>query len=410
VADDPVPPVPARTVYRTGLAGAGLCLLASAVGLAVRVSETDGPGFVSTIRLLLVAVGAVTAGAAVSLRPKLPFAWLIAGTASLLAVVGIPPHWDSAVLVAEVLTGVAATGAVLAYLPLGTRLTVASFMIVFHFTGILCAVTWPTPTPWMTEQIGTRVHLKYLMFMYLRNAYHFYSPEPGPASLIYALVTYDAVDPATGQPEAEWVQLPRRDLHMKDPLGLTYFRRLSVTEQISMTVPDYVTPSGFERLDIRQRREAVALGNLKDYPRIPLAPPEIEQPIHQYRMPYPSVTRYILPAYAAHLLHTQKSPLSGAAAKTVKIYRLEHRILDVRQFKEGVSPFHPTTQRPYFLGEFKLDPATDTAELTDPQDPMLYWLVPVLPKASPGKAETVDDEIDDYLSRHARFKVEWRRP
>lgn len=408
--DAVIPPVPARTVYRYGLIGLALTAAAAGLTVAVAVADREGPGLIASVRLLLVAVGVVTAGAALSWRASLPLAWLIAGGTALLAWLGLPPHWDSARLVAFVLAGVGIAGAILMALPLTLRLAAGSAFIVFHFTGILAATTWPNPTPWVTEQIGTRVHIKYLMFMYLRNAYHFYSPEPGPASHIFALVTYDAIDPATGKPETQWVRMPDRAEHTKDPLGLTYYRRLSLTEQVSQTIPEYITPAGFERIDVRVRRDKVARGEFANYPRIPYAPPEVEQPIYQYRMPYPTITRYVLPSYAGHILRTQVSPgASKAKAKTVKLYRLEHRVIDVRMFRDGVSPYHPITYRPYFLGEFRLNDA-DRAELADPQDPMLYWLVPIVPKTTPGKAEKAEDEIEDFLTRHAGFKVEWRRP
>ncbi|MGL4421917.1 MAG: hypothetical protein ACRCZF_14720, partial [Gemmataceae bacterium] len=95
-----------------------------------------------------------------------------------------------------------------------------------------------------------------------------------------------------------------------------------------------------------------------------------------------------------------------------KVYRLEHRLVPPAAFVDKdnpLSPYHPITYRPYFLGEYKLN-AADEAELTNPQDPMLYWLVPILPKRMPGKAEKVEDEIDDYLSAHAGYKLNWSRP
>src|SRR5437660_1738064 len=82
----------------------------------------------------------------------------------------------------------------------------------------------------------------------------------GPASLLYCLVTYDTIDPKTGKPEAEWLKIPTRGEHLKDPLALTYYRRLSVTEQVSQTIPDYVTPASFEKLDVRVRRMKAAAG------------------------------------------------------------------------------------------------------------------------------------------------------
>ena len=69
-----------------------------------------------------------------------------------------------------------------------------------------------------------------------------------------------------------------------------------------------------------------------------------------------------------------------------------------------MDPFHPTTYRPYYLGTYDAE-----GKLLDPEDPMLYWLVPVLPRA--GGTSPIDGlDYDDYLSKHAGFKVEWRQP
>lgn len=421
--DQLIPPPDPRTVYRTGAVGAGLCGVAALLGAGLDLNGMGESGPLGTVRLVLVAAGLLVAGAALSMRAGLPAAWLIGAAAAGLSWFGLPPHWDSARMVAGVAGCTALLGAALTALPRTIRLGALSLLAVYHFFGIFLATTWPDPTPWPTQQIGTRAFLPYLMFMYLRNAYHFYSPDPGPASLLYCLIEYEPeTDPATGRPVLdekgkpkvphEWLKIPNRDEHMKDPLGLTYYRRLSVTEQVAQTIPDYVTPASFEKVDVRQRRMEVANGFLPNYPRIPLAPEEVEQAILQYRMPRPDVTRYLLPSYARHILVANSGP--GRKAVRVKIYRLEHRVVPVAAFAQGMSPFHPLTYRPYYLGEYYLNPETDRGELVDPQDPMLYWLVPIVPKRAamlrPRDVATVEDEIDDYLSKHAGFKVEWSHP
>ena len=48
-------------------------------------------------------------------------------------------------------------------------------------------------------QAFNRVYNPYLQFIYQRNAYHFYSPDPGPASvLVFLLKTETGTDPVTG--------------------------------------------------------------------------------------------------------------------------------------------------------------------------------------------------------------------
>jgi hypothetical protein len=411
--DQLIPPTPPLTVYRVAIIGAACTGLAALIGAIVAGGEAAGPGPLSTVRLALVAVGLLLAGSAISLRASLPLGWFLAGITAALAWPGIPAHWDSFRLLVSVAAVVAAVAGLLLLAPIRLRLSVLTLFAAYHFFGIFLATTWPDPTPWPTQQVGTRGFLPYLMFMYLRNAYHFYSPDPGPASLIYCLVTYDTKDPATGKPEAEWIKIPNRKDHLKDPLALTYYRRLAVTEAISQNLPDYITPATFEKLDVRRRRMEVANGFLPNYPHIPLAPDEIEQPILQYRMPRPDVSRYLLPSYANHLLVSNTYP--DRRAVTVKIYRLEHRIVPVGAFAQGMSPFHPMTYRAYFLGEYYKNPTTEQVELVDPQDPMLYWLVPIVPKRAPTlskvpKREINEDEFEDYLSKHAGYKVDWRRP
>jgi hypothetical protein len=353
---------------------------------------------------VLTGVGALLAGSAVSMRPGLWKAWLLAaGTGLLAAVVALPDHWDSARLLARVLTALAAAGAVLAAVPPLVRYSLVSLAVLFHFGGILTATTWPEPAPWVTQQMANRVYLPYLSFAYLRNAYHFYSPEPGPASLLFVLVKYEEIDPATGKQKAEWLVLPRRHEHMKDPLGLTYYRRLSITEAIAGTTADLFTATTFEKLDARERRARRAL-TPGGADQIPLAPPEYEPHHQQYRIPRPDITRYLLPSYAEHIC-AEFTATRRTQVASVKVYRAEHRIIPAYTFVHGGDPFDPVGYRVYYLGEY-----TPDGKLVNPQDEMLYWLVPVFPK--PGGASPLDPDkkhFEEYLSRHAGYDFDWRR-
>ena len=69
-------------------------------------------------------------------------------------------------------------------------------------------------------------------------------------------------------------------------------------------------------------------------------------------------------------------------------------------------PYHPTTYRPYFLGEFGFrpdpdDPVKTRIELLNPQEPMLYWLVPVLPRPEGAPRDPDGKDYVDFLSQHA---------
>ena len=90
----------------------------------------------------------------------------------------------------------------------------------------------PPPThdqSWLA-QWGWVILQPYLQFMYLVNAYRFYSPEPGPASLLWYYVVYE-------DGEIREVKVPNREEHMLDPLGQEYTRRLSISESTNQLMP-----------------------------------------------------------------------------------------------------------------------------------------------------------------------------
>jgi hypothetical protein len=426
--DELIPPPDPQAAYRVALAGLGLSAAAALLGVASAVIWGDTPAVwdgvpssaeaiptaLHTARLVLVGLGALLAGSAISMRPGLWRLWLLAtGTGILAAVIGLPDHWDSARLLARVLTALAMAGAALAALKPVYRYSVVSLAVLFHFGGILTATTWPQPTPWITEQLAGRVYQPYLTFVYMRNAYHFYSPEPGPASQLFVLVKYEGTDPATGKPPAEWEILPRRDQHMKDPLGLTYYRRLSITEAVAGTIPDLFSAQTFEKLDAKQRRVKMAYG-LAGKDAIPLAPQELEPQFQQYRVPRQDITRYLLPSYARHIC-IESSAATGRRVVSVKFYRAEHRITPIAEFIDrptpgggvipGKDPYYPDGYRVYYLGEY-----TPDGTLVNPQDEMLYWLVPIYRReGGPSPTDPDHQGYYDFLTKHAGYKFEWER-
>ncbi|MDB5312146.1 MAG: hypothetical protein JWO38_6348 [Gemmataceae bacterium] len=411
---DVVPPVPWEAVRRVGLAGAGMTAAAALLGLVATAAGDGTPWVLGTLRLALVFAGAVTAGLAVSFNSGLWQTWAVGAATAVLAVAGTPAHWDSFRILFGVLAGVAAIGAVVVGLPPVWRVRVISAAIVVHFGGIFLATTSPSPVPWLVEQLYRRVYEPYLQFVYLRNAYHFYSPEPGPASLLCCLLKTEVgeEESATGERrkkyETRWVVVPRRPADVKDPLGVAYYRRLSLTDQVSRVVPDVLNA------ETQERRSRLTLPGAD--PQIPLNPGE---PVSsQYRFPYPEVTRYVLPSYARHLILEYTPDAATAARTTVKLYRLEHRTLQVQEYtgtnqpgKRPVSPYHPSTYRPYFLGEFGFvkDPTDPTrphrVELLDPQAGMLYWLVPIIHGS--GSPPPGGKDFNDYLSKHAGSEFDW---
>ena len=258
--------------------------IAALLGLAAFAVD-EAPSILNTARLFLVLIGAITIGAAISMRPDLWWTWAIGAIGSLLAWAGLPGHWDSYRLVCIVLCGVATTGTAMCLLPLTWRLGIASASMLFHFTGIFMATTAPPtgslPAPWITAQAFNRVYNPYLQFIYQRNAYHFYSPDPGPASiLVFMLKTETGSDPVTGNKvyKTEWVVIPKRPDDVRDPLGLSYYRRLSLTEQLARGTPDLIVIDQFEKQEIMTRRTA-------KQGVIPLHPLEVSGLQYKLRIP-----------------------------------------------------------------------------------------------------------------------------
>ena len=398
-----------RYVYRVGLIGMALCAVAAIYGFAMDQTGHGTPSyFYTTKRLILVAIGALTVGAAISLRPGLSLVWSIAAGAALFASVGLPQHWDSARMLARVMVAIAGVASALIAASKSLRYWILSFVALVHFGGIFMATTWPNPTPWLTQQIVTRFYLPYLTITYLKNAYHFYSPDPGPASLLFCLVTFEHdqefVHPktkASTKTSTKWITLPNRQTDWKDPLGLEYYRRLSITEQVNGVYPEGNLPSA-EKKQIEERRKKADAGLWSNYPQIPIAPEIFE--VVQFRMPNPNTARNTVPSFAGHILHNASEP--GRIAKSVKIYRLEHKVTTPTIFAQGAKPNHPTSFRPFYFGEYALD-TKGIAQLVDTQDPLLYWLVPILPMAVPPNSPKGTEDFKDYMSIHAKTKFEW---
>jgi hypothetical protein len=411
-----VPPVCWKVARNIAATGGGLIALAAALGVA-----SSGPGAVSSARAALVFVGAVATGFGVWLRPDRWEAWAVGtAAAALAAAAGVPDSWDSFRLLFFIFASAAGFRLAIAAAP-AWRVRLVTAYILFHFAGIFCAVTAPSPTPWLIDQAYLRVYNQYLQPIYMRNAYHFYSPEPGPASVLAALVKTEngTETTATGEVrkkyDTRWVVMPRRPAHVLDPLAISYFRRLSITDRLSRSNTDFTSSAGaFEKTDVRQRRYKLTLPGSD--PFFPLHPTEPE--FLQYRMPSPEGARFLIPSFAQHLILEHTPTPEAAARTTLKMYRLEHRTLPVEALVgfgnpdgQPTDPYNPMTYRPYFLGEYRLTSADPShprkarVELVDPQADMLYWLIPILPNPAPGPGDKKPHV--DYLSIHAGHAFDW---
>jgi hypothetical protein len=376
-----------RRAVQVGLAGlllAGLAMIPTV--LSTRPTQVNPPTEALSqyegIRAGLTFLSVLVAAVGLYLRPSAPTLLIAAGTCAV-AWVGTP--WDSARLLFGVLGILALLGAGLSQVPLRVRQGFVCGMILLHFGGILTAVTSPLHPPWLSLAIWTWVYRPYLQFMYLNNAYHFYSPDPGPANQLWFCFVYQEPDPKTGGKQ-QWVTFPRRPEDVKDPMAVEYYRRLSITEQTStLAISTGIIPDS-----ILQARNSVT--NIRIHPDYPIG--------MQYRALNETARRYLMPAYVRRGVANFGDP--NRTMLRVKLYRAEHRILPASDLAKRLDPYDPTTFLPIYLGDF-----TPQGQMLNPTDPMLYWVVPILKTPrDPNRPSTRWDSsaefvLHDYVKEHA---------
>jgi hypothetical protein len=298
----------------------------------------------------------------------------LAGLTALLASFGLDKDWDSGRLVLGVLTALCLAGSLLVLLPAAPRRLAVSLVVAFHFAGILVAVTTVDPPgtqgPWLAKQLYVRVYQPYLEFLYLTNAYHFYSPNPGlPSQMRFAVHYSDG--------RYAWVNLPDR---ANSPVDMHYQRMLTLPEHIFAPMPRLPLTKaelahlsdvpGLARESWEEIQERRLRGSTLAYsPPIPVVL-DLDATF-QYRAPNDLSKRMI--ASAARRVFRDAPPRQGAEVTSVKVYRATHTILTPYEMSKGVSQLDKSKFLPYFLGEFD-----GRGELLDPHEPFLYWYLPVL--------------------------------
>jgi hypothetical protein len=362
----------ALEVPRGVLLGAGVITLGIAVAGRLRAAAQDIDSRIVSASLMLTA--AVGVGLAYVGTPD-----------NLIAQDSPARQWDSIRMFLAVLGTITFVGAFLVILPVVARKVIVSLLILLHFASIFVAVTSVPPPnsnpPWLAVQAWYYFFRPYSSFMYLNNAYHFYSPEPGPPTLAWFYVRYD-------DGSGRWLKLPSR----KDsPVPMHFQRLLALTESIN--VINHNIPPDYDNL-VRARRLA---GKLSD-PEIPLpddAPPGLAyQPPEEYsKIMAGAYARYV----ARHWPHPEDNP--DANVKTVKVYRLIHQILSAPQLAKDISPNDETTDLPYFMGEFN-----PKGELLDPRDPFLYFWLPIRWQPQVDPDGTQRQVLENFLEKHATSK------
>lgn len=366
------PPFLPRTVV-VGLVAAGIgCLLLQLIG----GESAPGPAAIAAIALAY--VGVVLAGLGIAANPK---NFLVLGGAAATAAMArfaTHPQWDSVQLLFDVMAAVTVAAMLVLCLPRSLQMAFVTGLAIFHFLGVLSAITSPPPQSWLTNWSWVTLFRPHLVFCYTNNAYQFYSPEPGPASLLWF-----CIERSDG--EKVWYKMPRKPESRLDPLAVEYFRRLSLSE----TANQNMMITGPTQTTIEKRVARSDIPWDQSVTGIPLAA--------QYRVPQDNTRRW-LSSYVRHIVEEFGGP---EQIRSIRVYRVTHRMLNQKEFADGLDPFAPWTYWPYFLGEF-----TPDGRLAKPNDPMLYWLVPIvrkpagmLPIVGPGSGPPVD--IVNYLAYHA---------
>lgn len=417
------PPIPTRTVWIVGLIGVVLSIAAWVVGYSTGAPKqgfdahyADGP------RALLAVLSLLVAGCSISMRPGWYGGWLCGAFCGLTGYgfggskppgtewyiapprnwyASLPNSWDSVQLFFGVAGAACLIGVIWTRLPRRAAQSLVLLGIAYHFAAILSAVTSPPPTPWITDQYWARVARPYVQFAYMNNAYQFYSPDPGPACQVWACIEYKIEDPDAPK-DYDWVYVVNRKQDYIDPLGLSYYRRLSITENLTQSAPAGFTPGGQEEYaKVVARRDLAAR---KGIPRtFPIDNVE-------YRVPNHLISRQVLPSYARHMIHALARP--GKEVKSIKIYRVVHTTISLQLFRgfdpstgetiPGTSPYDPTLYLPFFQGEYD-----SNGRLKDSTEEMLYWYVPILryqklPSEGLKSPEyRFENYYKDYVSKHA---------
>jgi hypothetical protein len=388
-----------------------LLTLALAILLAaLAVAATLGSGVV-----VLVFLGLLLAGAGVALRPASPGVLGLATLSGALAYLALlssslgvagsldaifktlggqqmqlPTPWDSARMVVAVLTLVSAVATILMLLPRVLRRVMVSLLVILHFGGIITSTMTVQPAPWLATMVWTHFYRPYLELAYLSNAYHFYSPEPGPASLLWFYVIYE-------DGSHDWFKAPLRG---EPPLKLEYLRRLSLAEYAGQLMPPAPVPPS--------RREDRLLAAVRDGISIHMALPESLQ----YREPKP-YSKIVLGTYARRVFHHPPNPEKRVTG--VKIYRALHEIMVPGNFAADRDPEDPNWFSIFYMGEYDAE-----GGLKDPKDPYLYWLIPSLrlnPARTGPRGEPLvepdgsfvferDPEPFPYLEKHVKLHTQ----
>ena len=216
---------------------------------------------------------------------------------ALLAYLATDEDWSSAHIFLIGVIAAALLGSLLVVLPSIALCAVLSLVILFHFTGIFVAATNVAApggsVPWLVDQSWAYVYRYYLGYLYMTNAYHFYSPDPGPSTLVRFRVQY-------ADDTYQWVQVP---FQKDSPVVLNYTRSMVLADSTNLNMP-----ISAELLQLRYN-DRRASGNFFAPKSIPISPLDLDDPKGNHL----DASRYQEPNEFSKKLIASYVPLRGAA-------------------------------------------------------------------------------------------------
>jgi hypothetical protein len=330
--------------------------------------------------------------------------------------------WDTMRTFLGGLTLFALVGAVLALLPRGWRRLCVSMLILLHFGGMVTSALRPSPTPWLVTQVWTRFYRPYLNFLYLNNAYQFYAPDPGPSHFMWFRLEYKDGKNVY----SHWEKFPRltKTGWPDYPMGLQYQRRLAMTDLLfhadptspPWTLPDkegtvQINPVYAWRMVYSEQKWTPALGGPMDLREnaeklyVPFHPN-----VHPFQAQYHRPTfnaRKLLESAARHLATKPHPEHPEAKFDHVRIYAVVHN-WPTPDFVYWRNAHAWTLYQAYYVGKYDEEGNLLDEPKFDPKgnlrsgDPLLYWLLPIMPKEPVSNAgEMKNHTLYAYVFRHA---------
>ena len=283
-------------------------------------------------------------------------------------------------------------------------------LVLVHFGGMIDAATTIEPpgasAPWVSRMMWAHVYRRYLQFMYLNNAYHFYSPEPGPPALLWFHIRYD-----DGQ--VKWFKIPHRD---EDSVPIHHTRLLSITESTSIDV--HAAAARRHAAGRTSRPHGERVGDLFD---IEVAPDYV-MPVRLQYQEAQTFSQKMIESYVRHVAWEFPSLGDpGNKVEGIKVYRLRHTIISPQLVAEGRSPLDKTLYIGYYQGEYDADGKLlhadydDKGNITQVNDPFRFWYMPIYyqPKDHSKfyRPDMKPDELElvDCITRHARLDLDQKK-